>query len=436
MSTNIITADFKGEWSCLTEPLWQWDYGQVLNITGIDDLPSNFVAHCANRWDGSSQTVLGSNGRISIPNDLLTSGEQVYVWIVLTVDGTDGETKYKITIPVNRRAAPTDYPTTEQQSAITQAINALNTAAADAAEEVAADIVDDTLSVSGKAADAAVTGQILNSLLGYETLILDNNFLRPLQYAVLKSDLSIKFDAPSDYIHTFAVTSLIPLPETTDGKLTHNGSGAGTFRAVVFYDSDKVEISGAENSTTNMVETAIPANAKYFRLSTYSNIQDYPFMVSMQVSLSERIQYLLELMRLEQDRYIYDFEVKDAFVFPHTEINPSTGIATYNSISNYSATDFIQLPDNISPSIIGSYAYTATDHARVAFYDAQKQFISGSGSTAKRLAQFTIPNDAVFVRFGTHSTIPPESCLAVALVEVTSSSEDIIDIIRRALVDD
>lgn len=292
--------------------------------------------------------------------------------------------------------------------------------------------VDTTMSQAGKAADAAAVGQ----MLGSETLILDNNFLRPLQHAVLKSDLSIKFDAPIDYINTFAVTSLIPLPETTDGKLTHNGSGHVTFRAVVFYDSDKVEISGAENSTTNMVETAIPANAKYFRLSTYNNIPDYPFMVSMQVSLSERIQYLLKLMRLEQDRYIYDFEVKDLFVFPHTEIDPSTGIATYNSISNYSATDFIQLPENISPSIIGSYAYTATDHARVAFYDAQKQFLSGIGSTSKRLAQFTIPNDAAFVRFGTHSQIPPESCLAVALVEVTSSSEDIIDIIRRALVDD
>lgn len=161
---NVVTADLKGGWSCVTTPLWQWDYGQVLEITGIDDLPSSFAAHCANRWDGSSQTVLGSNGRLSIPNDLLTSGEPVYVWIILTADGTDGETKYKITIPVNRRAAPTDYPTTAQQSAITQAINALNTAAANAAAEVAAELVDPTLAVSGKAADAAKTGEELSNL--------------------------------------------------------------------------------------------------------------------------------------------------------------------------------------------------------------------------------------------------------------------------------
>lgn len=163
-NNNVVSADLNGGWSCVTAPLWQWDYGQVLEITGIDDLPSSFVAHCANRWDGSSQTVLGSNGRISIPNDLLTSGEPVYVWIVLTADGTDGETKYKITIPVNRRAAPTDYPTTAQQSAITQAINALNTAAANAAAEVAAELVDPTLAVSGKAADAAKTGEELGNL--------------------------------------------------------------------------------------------------------------------------------------------------------------------------------------------------------------------------------------------------------------------------------
>lgn len=176
-NNNVVSADLNGGWSCVTAPLWQWDYGQVLEITGIDDLPSSFVAHCANRWDGSSQTVLGSNGRISIPNDLLTSGEPVYVWIVLTADGTDGETKYKITIPVNRRAAPTDYPTTAQQSAITQAINALNTAAANAAAEVAAEVaaelVDPTLAVSGKAADAAKTGEELGNLKSEITVRTD-----------------------------------------------------------------------------------------------------------------------------------------------------------------------------------------------------------------------------------------------------------------------
>lgn len=176
MSTNVITADFKGEWSCLTEPLWQWDYGQVLEITGIDALPSSFAAHFANRWEGASQTVIGTDACVTIPDALLATGWPVYVWIVLTSDGTDGGTKYKITIPVNRRAAPSDYPTPAQQSAITQAINALNTAAANVAEEIAANIVDATLEVSGKAADAAVVGTRLedfkSDLQGFNSINL------------------------------------------------------------------------------------------------------------------------------------------------------------------------------------------------------------------------------------------------------------------------
>ena len=130
--------------------------------------------------------------------------------------------------------------------------------------------------------------------------------------------------------------------------------------------------------------------------------------------------------------YIYDFDAPDIFTMEHTEISTSTGEDTYSSASGYSATDFILLPDDIE--LIGTYAYTASGRARVAFYDAEKVFISAVYSTSKRMAATSIPEGAVYARFGTHSTIPPASCIAVGLVKATISNDEIIDMIRQALV--
>ena len=50
---NIITANFSGGGtSATTAPLWQWDYGQVLCITGIEDLPAAFEVHFSTNKTG------------------------------------------------------------------------------------------------------------------------------------------------------------------------------------------------------------------------------------------------------------------------------------------------------------------------------------------------------------------------------------------------
>ena len=69
---------------------------------------------------------------------LLTSGANVYAWIFLHTGADDGETVYYIEIPVMERAEPSDdQPTPVEQSAITEAIAALN-AGVSAAEGYAA----------------------------------------------------------------------------------------------------------------------------------------------------------------------------------------------------------------------------------------------------------------------------------------------------------
>lgn len=143
-ATNIITANLANGSPVTTAPLYQWDYGQVLRFSGVT-LPYAFTVHFSNQpIKGTAQGAVASDGQVTIPANYLTSGANVYAWIFLHEGETDGETEYAITIPVIRRAQPTDEtPTPEQQSEIDQAIAALNAAVtvsegyAEAAEESA-----------------------------------------------------------------------------------------------------------------------------------------------------------------------------------------------------------------------------------------------------------------------------------------------------------
>lgn len=108
---NIITANFSGGGtSATTAPLWQWDYGQVLCITGIEDLPAAFEVHFStNKTGGVSTVAVGADGQVTIPNALLTIGKNLNAWIYLSDAQGEGETEYSITIPVKARPMPETY---------------------------------------------------------------------------------------------------------------------------------------------------------------------------------------------------------------------------------------------------------------------------------------------------------------------------------------
>ena len=107
---NIITANFSGGGtSATTAPLWQWDYGQALCITGID-LPAAFEVHFStNKTGGVSTVAVGADGQVTIPSMLLTIGKSLNAWIYLSDSEGEGETEYSILIPVKARPMPETY---------------------------------------------------------------------------------------------------------------------------------------------------------------------------------------------------------------------------------------------------------------------------------------------------------------------------------------
>lgn len=133
---NILTATFKpGARVCTPDKKGvQYDYGQVLKIAGLD-LPEAFEVHFANTGDTTTITQIAQNGVVEIPDQFFRSSKQINAYIFLHDGETDGETEYKITIGVLPRPAISDEePTPEEQSAITQAIAALQSAVAHTAQ--------------------------------------------------------------------------------------------------------------------------------------------------------------------------------------------------------------------------------------------------------------------------------------------------------------
>ena len=94
----------------------QWDYGQVLNISGIDlsslSNPSTVQVHFSDKSCVDAKVRLGaiSNNKIAvqIPDILLANQYDVHAFIYLT-NPNSGVTIKKIIIPVIPRKKPEDY---------------------------------------------------------------------------------------------------------------------------------------------------------------------------------------------------------------------------------------------------------------------------------------------------------------------------------------
>ena len=157
MNNNIATAVFReGECYSRTSGVWQYDYGQILQIEGIT-LPATFEVHFSDQdREGESLirigAVKGKTAQVQIPDSFLrkVAGDNysIYAFIYLT-DTESGETKYKITIPVRARPKPnTDLvDTPEEKKFFREAIEEVNNAT-DRAEKASQEAKDSAEEVS------------------------------------------------------------------------------------------------------------------------------------------------------------------------------------------------------------------------------------------------------------------------------------------------
>jgi len=158
MDNVIVAAIMSATNPCITRFAWQADYGQVLKIEGVE-LPFAYEVHFSNQEaGGTTVTQIGDEDGVTIPDQFFQSGADVYAWIYLHTGEDDGETVYKIIIPVRDRPMPSNgTPTPVQQDAITQAIAALDAAVEQTGRDV--QTTNENVSLTDAARDAAIAAQ-------------------------------------------------------------------------------------------------------------------------------------------------------------------------------------------------------------------------------------------------------------------------------------
>lgn len=138
----MLIVDFKDENYKRVTGLWQWDYGQVLRIQGLN-LPKAVEIHFSLQESGGEakkRVGFTKDGvtDVVIPESMLENEEatddyNAYAFVYLT-DETSGQTEYKICMPVKARPKPEAFDKPEDGEIFREAIKAVNDAA-DRAEE-------------------------------------------------------------------------------------------------------------------------------------------------------------------------------------------------------------------------------------------------------------------------------------------------------------
>ena len=115
-----ITADFSGgEKTITTDPLYQWDTGQKLALSGLPATSTDIQVHFANA--AMAQAIVKATATenslptCDIPNEFLQYGSaaKARAWVFYRASNTEGYTVRTVLIPVTPRKRPNDYVSPE-----------------------------------------------------------------------------------------------------------------------------------------------------------------------------------------------------------------------------------------------------------------------------------------------------------------------------------
>lgn len=184
--SNEISVAFGALKMKTTGGIYRLDEEQYLVFTDID-LPESFRADFGLSETGDTISMVGTENRVLIPDQLLIQAGKLHCWVWLDTGEYGGKTEYHVIVPIKQRGNITDIqPTPAEQSTIDSLIDALNEGVERA--ETAADeagISADEAAQSAERAEAAAEaippggamGQVLKKLsdADYDTAWVDES---------------------------------------------------------------------------------------------------------------------------------------------------------------------------------------------------------------------------------------------------------------------
>lgn len=131
MIYNKVNVKFEGVRK-ITGPtiFYKYDAVQILVIEGLE-LPDYYEVDFCNEGDQSTITMVGTDDGVQIPDNFFQTGKRIKAYIVLHGEDEGAvETRYEITLPVNKRPLRSDIePTPAEQQQIDSIIAELNLSA-------------------------------------------------------------------------------------------------------------------------------------------------------------------------------------------------------------------------------------------------------------------------------------------------------------------
>lgn len=115
--SNVIEASPRETTVYITDPRYQYDYGQVLKFVDID-LPDTYEVHFANGENATTVRVWGDQNGVQIPDIFFITGDDIWVWLYVHEGESDGRTVARARIPILARplAVSTDITMIDQDT--------------------------------------------------------------------------------------------------------------------------------------------------------------------------------------------------------------------------------------------------------------------------------------------------------------------------------
>lgn len=271
-------------------------------------------------------------------------------------------------------------------------------------EEITAPAVDPTLTISGAAADAKVTGDDLNLVLNKTEVtyipVGGSHAGTEITFAVGYIDTSGVYHGSGGYSCTDYIE--LKLSPVIDSHI----SGLTTVLAYSFYDEDKTFISGIHAGShwgnISGIQT-IPATAKYVRICLMNaNVAGYVNFSDMERTSTVEDAVLKSQIETEID------DIEELLVSSEkVMVSDISGEGVQNGIVDNTGTFQSTAAWVVTGYIPCKYLSEVTEHVHAfttvpyaVYYDKYKVFIGSetAGSESVQTRTLTIPTDAFYVR--------------------------------------
>jgi len=250
-------------------------------------------------------------------------------------------------------------------------------------------VIDDTLTVTGAAADAKKTGDEISSLKDGLTLFTNNDEIELTEGAYYAlNGTSITIGSPTEY----ATKKYALVPCTAGDKFTISASGGTSAKPWGFVDSSGTILESAfvpsGSVTLTNVRLIAPADTAYLVINndssnTYKSYKGF------------YLESVVDYLNGKHDSDISDFDriLETEIVNPINWIDETkltTGKIIYNGViesnTSYKTTDYIPVSTgdvlrlyNTYMQTSGVYVLSAVSGERLALYDETKQYLGVSG---------------------------------------------------------